>query len=269
MWCFILVLFINFVVSKELSRVAQKVDQSDYFNSTFDNFSLAYQRNSTTSNNITNTSLPNQSYENNENNQSNFLYEIFLNNSQSEYNYSKSIFGFNLKSSSQFENISKIQNSTNSQPKTIILVEENNFVWRYNYSQPFSSENCSTCENLKKTFKKIHGRKFFITVLKSSQWHEHVTSHLKVMAKEFTTDKEVMSTDEVIFQTFLGHDLNSDLQFDVIEMTSLLLHLHHLFGVAEWYSDEELEALFDPLLKEFDIDQNGQFSYPEFRKMAY
>ncbi|XP_069946842.1 lymphotoxin beta receptor inhibitor-like isoform X2 [Cherax quadricarinatus] len=87
----------------------------------------------------------------------------------------------------------------------------------------------------------------------------HLAEHLQ---SEGHLNLESMSTPEKRYHLFLAHDYDDDYLLDGIELIQSLVHGRARLPLTE----EELSAKIDHLLQQFDGDQDGKLSFPEYMK---
>ncbi|KAL5286456.1 MCFD2 family protein [Megaselia abdita] len=103
------------------------------------------------------------------------------------------------------------------------------------------------------------------------QEREHIQEHMEV-----PIDTSKMSEAELQFHYFKMHDSDNNNKLDGCELIKSLIHWHeqgskeHHEGKPhveeKVFSDEELVALIDPILKMDDTSRDGFIDYPEFIK---
>ncbi|XP_045616476.2 multiple coagulation factor deficiency protein 2 homolog isoform X2 [Procambarus clarkii] len=88
---------------------------------------------------------------------------------------------------------------------------------------------------------------------------EHLAEHIRHQAH---LNLAAMSTTEKLFHLFLSHDYDSDHLLDGIELIQSLGDGASL----RLLSDDDLSNKIDFLLNNFDADQDGKLSFPEYMR---
>ncbi|CAJ0589557.1 unnamed protein product [Cylicocyclus nassatus] len=90
---------------------------------------------------------------------------------------------------------------------------------------------------------------------------EHLKEHLKHRIDVGAKD---LSEEQQRFHYFSINDLNKDNRLDGTEVAKTMYHRHEK-AETPIFSDDEIEEMVDPILKNFDVNGDGFIDFAEYR----